>query len=702
MNVTVTDGTRTPVTIQTGSPIVVQPATGPVTSLNGETGAVTITADSISALPTSGGTITGDLTIEGVLTADGTTGWANVLAHNAIADGTTDNAPAFNAAIAAAGQGGVVIVPPGSYAFAAPIVLSLGVTLRGSGWNPHFTPRTNMTAAYLRPLGGGAFTGSQLIRIDPAPVNGSYTDSAYGGGPRVEGLALNGAGVTNSTGGTIAGIAISNAVHDAGITDVTCWKFTGDGLTITNASGIELHRVVSTTNGGTGFNFVTGATDANLSDCYSQGNGGDGYTLPNPNAVSLHNCRSEWNAGNGYTLTGLNYSSRLIGCNTDRSGQHGFNIQTLDGGHPVLLVGCEAKRDGSSGTYAGFNFLGTNSTTQCAGGILTACSAHVGRNDDSTGTRTPAYAVQTQYTRHVTIDGGGWMEGTSAAYNDLAVCLNRYSGTTQVVTDPTTGTQTVSNSDRSTINGNTGSGRSLLYYTRGSGLRWELVTNSTSEAGSNAGSDFDITRYDDTGAVIETGTFRIVRSSGAARLLRTLTLGASADGTAAALTLTTSVDGTTSTPVLLINPTSASKRAVDIRLAADTVSRLRIDESAGSGSGTLTFGNGTLADTNLYRAAADTLATDDDLAIKTIGKGLRVAEGTNAKMGTAVLNGTTAVTITTTAVTASSRIMLTINTPGGTPASPYVFTRTAGTSFQVKSTGASDTSTIAWLILEPA
>ena len=61
-----------------------------------------------------------------------------------------------------------------------------------------------------------------------------------------------------------------------------------------------------------------------------------------------------------------------------------------------------------------------------------------------------------------------------------------------------------------------------------------------------------------------------------------------------------------------------------------------------------------------------------------------------------------AVTVTTSAVTATSRILLTINTPGGTPASPYVFTRTAGTSFQIKSTGASDTSTVAWFIVEPA
>jgi hypothetical protein len=87
--------------------------------------------------------------------------------------------------------------------------------------------------------------------------------------------------------------------------------------------------------------------------------------------------------------------------------------------------------------------------------------------------------------------------------------------------------------------------------------------------------------------------------------------------------------------------------------------------------------------------------------INIAGFGLQIAEGSNAKQGTAVLNGTTAVVVSNTSVTASSRIFLTINAPGGTPASPYVFARSAGVSFSIKSTGASDTSTVAWEIFEP-
>jgi hypothetical protein len=66
------------------------------------------------------------------------------------------------------------------------------------------------------------------------------------------------------------------------------------------------------------------------------------------------------------------------------------------------------------------------------------------------------------------------------------------------------------------------------------------------------------------------------------------------------------------------------------------------------------------------------------------------------------LNGATAVEVATTAVTATSRVFLTVQAPGGTPAGvAYVSGRTAGKSFSVRGV-AGDTSTVAWLIVEPA
>jgi len=90
----------------------------------------------------------------------------------------------------------------------------------------------------------------------------------------------------------------------------------------------------------------------------------------------------------------------------------------------------------------------------------------------------------------------------------------------------------------------------------------------------------------------------------------------------------------------------------------------------------------------------------DNLVICTTGKGLSIAEGTNGRMGTAVLSGGTKV-VANTSVTANTRIFLTRSTTGGTPGH-LSYTITAGTSFTINSSGGSDTSTVNWLLIEPA
>ena len=88
------------------------------------------------------------------------------------------------------------------------------------------------------------------------------------------------------------------------------------------------------------------------------------------------------------------------------------------------------------------------------------------------------------------------------------------------------------------------------------------------------------------------------------------------------------------------------------------------------------------------------------LQILTVGKSLGIKEGTNAKMGTATLAAGTVV-VSTTAVAANSRIFLTGNADGGAPGWLRVSARTAGTSFTITSSSGTDTSTVAWVILDP-
>jgi hypothetical protein len=90
------------------------------------------------------------------------------------------------------------------------------------------------------------------------------------------------------------------------------------------------------------------------------------------------------------------------------------------------------------------------------------------------------------------------------------------------------------------------------------------------------------------------------------------------DGSAASGYFEASAESTASTGILRVVSPTTSKRAFDYRLSGDSVPRLKFDASAGSGSGTITFGNGTLQDTNLYRGAANQLKTDDVMFVSSL------------------------------------------------------------------------------------
>jgi hypothetical protein len=99
-------------------------------------------------------------------------------------------------------------------------------------------------------------------------------------------------------------------------------------------------------------------------------------------------------------------------------------------------------------------------------------------------------------------------------------------------------------------------------------------------------------------------------------------------------------------------------------------------------------------------ASTGTLTTLGDLIAGAAGKGLQIKEGSNARMGTATLVAGT-VTVANTSVTANTRIFFTITTTGGTQGF-WTTTRVAATSFTVTSTQATETSTFAWFLVEPA
>jgi len=143
---------------------------------------------------------------------------------------------------------------------------------------------------------------------------------------------------------------------------------------------------------------------------------------------------------------------------------------------------------------------------------------------------------------------------------------------------------------------------------------------------------------------------------------------------------------------------AAADSVLGIRVAGDGSSRWLIDSN-----GLMSWGPGVglAPDCTLDRQAAGIMEfASCDLDIATAGKGLRVKEGADAKMGTVVLAAGSG-SVATAAVTAASRIHLTSQADGGTPGFLRVSDRTAGTSFTITSSSSTDTSTVAWLIVEP-
>ena len=98
-------------------------------------------------------------------------------------------------------------------------------------------------------------------------------------------------------------------------------------------------------------------------------------------------------------------------------------------------------------------------------------------------------------------------------------------------------------------------------------------------------------------------------------------------------------------------------------------------------------------------SVGDLQAMIGNVAVMTVGKGLRVKEGTNAKQGVATLVAGT-VTVANTSVTANSRIFPAAQ--DGNTVGALRITKTAGTGFTITSSNAADSGVVAYQIFEPA
>ena len=107
------------------------------------------------------------------------------------------------------------------------------------------------------------------------------------------------------------------------------------------------------------------------------------------------------------------------------------------------------------------------------------------------------------------------------------------------------------------------------------------------------------------------------------------------------------------------------------------------------------------ATTTLTATLGAITATNGNLVLSTAGNKLSIATGANASLGTSAAMTAGAITISTTAVTASSKIFVSHNTLNGTPGAVSAPTASivAGTSFDITSSSNTDTSTVNWWII---
>lgn len=101
------------------------------------------------------------------------------------------------------------------------------------------------------------------------------------------------------------------------------------------------------------------------------------------------------------------------------------------------------------------------------------------------------------------------------------------------------------------------------------------------------------------------------------------------------------------------------------------------------------------------KGSGDVFVKIGNLVVDTVGKGLEVKEGANARMGVATLIGPS-VTVANTSITAATRIFLTRQATIGTNGILSVAALTPGVSFSITSTNGADNGIVAWMLVEPA
>ena len=160
-------------------------------------------------------------------------------------------------------------------------------------------------------------------------------------------------------------------------------------------------------------------------------------------------------------------------------------------------------------------------------------------------------------------------------------------------------------------------------------------------------------------------------------------------------TITFSLPAAITAPGSLTTTTTLAATTTVTAGTGITATTGNIVASAGNISATL---GSITAGTTLTATLGDITATNGNLVLSTAGKKIVIATGANASVGTSAAMTAGAVTVATTASSATAKIFYSRATTGGTPGNVSI-TAQDGTGFTLTSTSNTETSTFNWWII---
>ncbi|MET7687975.1 glycosyl hydrolase family 28-related protein [Streptomyces sp. NPDC005483] len=432
MRIQVTGENAPGVTVDGRRGIVIEAQVGPVFSVNGRAGAVSGLAEAAD-VPAIADTAAADAITSHVAATDPhgdrayaanltPVDWINATKtpYSATGDGTTDDTTALQNALNAAGTGGTVYLPAGTYRTSAPLTIPPGVTLRSSHGD-HFDNLSGWTQinARIKPL--ASFSGVSAIRILDAPLGGYAAKSCE---QRLLDLTLDGTALPG--GNSIDGVQAQGTIRGLVFENLSIKKFGGHAIYFTYnfsaPAGLpqapyssRLRRIVASDTGGNAFSF-NNTTDTTMIDVESIAAGGYGFYLSGCGNSTLIACRAEWNL-RGFHIVPGNAQLSLLGCSTDRNTQNGILVTGGSAGATVVITNARLNRDGRNGGTGGGNYAGLNVDTSPAYVIATDISVLTGIDDDGSGTRSPQYGFSATGNTYVAVNSGT-LNGNTAGWRD--------------------------------------------------------------------------------------------------------------------------------------------------------------------------------------------------------------------------------------------------------------------------------------------